>query len=84
MRLGRLTIDRSASGFQLVDHGGGVTIDLTRHDARFLFCWLMYRLNVQDAILTDGRKVSGFYHLNEIKEAMDAIEKEVLNNPDRA
>ncbi len=75
MRLGRLTIDRSALGFQLVDHDGGITIDFTRHDARFLFCWLMFRLNVEEATLTDGRKVSGFYHFEKIKEVIDGMSK---------
>lgn len=75
MRLGRLTIDRSPLGFQLVDHDGGITIDFSRHDAIFLFCWLMFRLNVEDATLRDGRKVSGFYHYEQIKGAIDGLSK---------
>ena len=83
MRLGRLTLDRSALGFQLVDHDSGLGIEISREDARFLFCWLMHRLNVKDATLTDGRKVEGFYHFEEIKKAIELMNssKEVHDAP---
>lgn len=73
MRLGRLTLDRTATGFQLVDHDGGLTLELAREDARFLFCWLMHRLNVKEATLTDGRRVEGFYQFEDVKKAIESM-----------
>lgn len=75
MKHGRLILDRKDNGFTLVDTDGGVSLQLSRVDARFLFSWLMQRLNVKEATLTDGRKVTGFYEYEKVLETINELEK---------
>ena len=83
MKHGRLILDRKDNGFTLVDTDGGVSLQLSRVDARFLFSWLMQRLNVKEATLTDGRKVAGFYEYEKVLETINDMEKSESNpSPD--
>lgn len=73
MRVDRFTLDRSENEFMLLDHNTGSTLKFNRDDAKFFFCWLMHRLNVVDATLFNGKSVKGFYHYEEVKNAIESF-----------
>lgn len=85
MRYGRFSIDKHGSDFQLIDHDQGTTTIFDRASARFLFVWLMHRLNVQKATLSDGREITAMRYYEEVNRFLiNLAEKEMqTNEPDK-
>lgn len=75
MRHGKFSIDKSNQDFQLVDHETGQVIIFDRASARFFFVWLMNRLNVQSAVLCDGREITAMRYFEEIKRFLNESDK---------
>jgi len=75
MRHGKFSIDRHNNDFQLVDHETGQVIIFDRAMARFFFVWLMNRLNVRSAVLSDGREITAMRYFEEIKRFLDESDK---------
>lgn len=75
MRRGKFSIDRHNNDFQLVDHQTGTTIVFDRASARFFFVWLMHRLNVKSAVLSDGREITAMRYFEEVKRFLDESDK---------
>lgn len=71
MIIDRFQMDRSSKGFLLRDLESGQFIEFTRKQARFVFCWLMERLSVREAFLSDGRSVKGFYQYEEVLRSIN-------------
>lgn len=87
MRIDRFTIDRfqkDDSEFLLIDHKTDKSITFSRKEARFLFCWLMQRLMVQEAFLNDGRRVTGFYQYDEVKNEIEKLEQSDISEKDQS